>query len=129
MDAILGHPAQGVTRLDELLTGSRQLAGEQLLHGARALFAQFAARLDRHMRLQEHVLFPPENRHCVAAPATAALVQEHARLRVLVADACAALDHDDAEAFGHIAELLARRLRGHHRRERRALGAAGTRRS
>lgn len=45
-------------QLEALLAETRTLLAERLPSAAAASFAQFAERLDRHLRLQAHALFP-----------------------------------------------------------------------
>lgn len=115
---VAGYLEAGCPTLDALLAQSRQLARERLIGGARALLAQFAQRLDRHMRLEEHVLFPRLEDRGGAARTTAALCREHDRLRALVAEAEADLERGDTRAFLATTHTLAGRLQRHHRKER-----------
>ena len=116
---VAGYLDAGCPTLDTLLAQSRQLARERLTGGARALLAQFVRRLDRHMRLEEHVLFPRIEDRGGSARTTALLCREHDRLRALVADAEASLERDDTRAFLTTSHALAARLQRHHRKERR----------
>jgi len=103
----------GCPTLAGLLAESRLLARERLTGGARAVLAQFTRRLDRHMRLEEHVLFPRR----LPARTAATLAREHDRLRALVDDAEARLARSDTRGFLVTTRALATRLQRHHRKE------------
>lgn len=119
--AVVGYLEDGAPRLDAQLREARLLARERLPGGARALLAQFIRRLDRHMRLEEHVLFPALDERAGSPDVSARLLREHDRLRALAAEAAASLDRDDARTFLEYSHELAGRLQRHHQKERRLL--------
>lgn len=95
--------------LEALLTETRTFQDERLHSAAVAAFAQFAGQLDRHLRLQEHALFPRPRRQSVWA----ALCVTSRRLRAAVAAVEAAYDDEGAfeGALARVETLFRRSVR------------------
>ncbi len=123
MRVVAGFLEAGCDAIDGLLADARMLARERLPGAARSALSQLGRRLDRHLRLDERVVFPMVEEQSGSRRATAALRREHARLRALVEEADAAVERRNPKAFLHTTAVLADRLRRHHRRERRNLDA------
>ncbi|HEX9102202.1 MAG TPA: hemerythrin domain-containing protein [Polyangia bacterium] len=123
MRVVAGYLEAGCTTLDALLDDARTLARERLPGGARSALRQLERRLDRHLRLEEHIVFPLLEEQGGSRRATASLRREHRRLRALVDDAGAVVERRDPQPFLQTTRALGERLRRHHRRERRILDA------
>lgn len=123
MRVVAGYLEAGWDTVDGLLADARTLARERLPGGARSALSQLERRLDRHLRLDERVLFPMLEAQRGSRRELASLVREHQRLRALVGEAGAVVARSDPKAFLQTTRVLGERLGRHHRRERRILDA------
>lgn len=96
-------------QLEALLAETQTFVDEQLHSAAVAAFAQFAGRLDRHLRLQAHALFPRPRRQSLWAT----LCATSRSLRAAVTEAEAACDEPRgfAKALDQVETLFRRCIR------------------
>ncbi|HEX6839498.1 MAG TPA: hemerythrin domain-containing protein [Polyangia bacterium] len=124
MRVVAGYLEAGWDTVDGLLADARTLAHERLPGGARSALSQLERRLDRHLRLDERVLYPMlEAQGGGSRREHASLRREHERLRALVEEAGAVVERPDPKAFLQTTRVLGERLGRQKRRERRILDA------
>jgi hemerythrin-like domain-containing protein len=115
----------GLTRdhahLDVLFDDATRLAATGELDAAGRAFAEFARELDRHIDVEERILFPAFDA-CAHMPGpTTVMRHEHGALKKLVATAKAALAHGDVSAYASVAAELAALVHTHNMKEERVL--------
>jgi hemerythrin-like domain-containing protein/uncharacterized protein (DUF2249 family) len=103
-------------RLERLLTEATDQA-EQVLERARARFEELSCALDRHMAMEELLLFPMLSPNAEAD----GLSSEHAWLAAQRRRLLGTLNGGDALRFAREGSALAGALAAHHRREERSL--------
>jgi regulator of cell morphogenesis and NO signaling len=108
-------------RLDARLADSCQLFGRGCTLDAAVAFEEFARGLQRHIGLEEELLFPVFDARVGMAGPTAVMRQEHRRIEALVAAARAALADADVRAFLDAADEIAAALQAHNVKEERIL--------
>jgi hypothetical protein len=101
--------------LHELLSEARASMGAELLSAAAVAFARFSERLDRHLRLQSHALFPRSHQR----EAWTTLCATRRRLQSAVASAAAA--RVDGRAFTKSLDRVEALFSHYIRQERRIL--------
>ena len=124
----LTSPFHGVTEYlawdhdaqEDALIEARDALDAAAFDSALAHFERYQARLLRHMRLEERVLFPlVEALTPQAAPAVAEMRHEHGHVQRLLAAARAAVVASDVPAFHSAFEALGLVLLAHEAREER----------
>lgn len=93
-DPVTGLLTADHRRLDAVLADVKQEVKDQDLARARSLFAGFRRGLERHILVEEEVLFPAFEHHTGAREGgpTAVMRAEHAEIRRLMADVAGALE-------------------------------------
>ena len=122
------RPSHGVShhltadhvRLDIIFGDARRLAAHDL-PAARAAFADFAAGLERHIRVEEELLFPPFDARGAMSGPTRVMTHEHRRIQQLLEVGRAALASGDANGFAGAADELGALLEEHNLKEERIL--------
>ena len=108
--------------LDASLKAARQSAQSGAAGAARAAFAEFRSGIERHMAVEEAVLFPAyEARHGADNPLTSTLRKGHGDLKVFFSEMGESLAEDDAEEFLALADTVGQILLHHDRKEEEEL--------
>ena len=109
-------------RLDTILTEIAADLARDRLPEARAWFAGFYAGLDRHIRLEEELLFPLfEARSGIINGPTAVMRDEHGRMRSALESMQAALQDGSAPRFFEALRFLQSLLPEHDAKEEHVL--------
>jgi hemerythrin-like domain-containing protein len=109
-------------RLDGLLRDARAAAARDDLDRARQLLGEFRDGLERHIRLEEEVLFPAfEERTGITRGPTVVMRYEHTLIRAFLSEMTHALGGDDAAGFGTAATALEGILGPHNVKEENVL--------
>ena len=109
-------------RLDQLLADARAAAARDDLDRARALLSEFRDGLERHIRLEEELLFPAfEERTGLTRGPTAVMRYEHTLIRAHLSEMNHALATDDGGGFGAASAALENVLGPHNVKEERVL--------
>lgn len=105
-------------RLDELAAHAQRALSARDFDAAAAPFAEFACGLERHMQVEELVLFPcfEQATGMVGGP-TFVMTREHGLLRELVASASRALSAKGAADAGRALQDLGELLQAHNAKE------------
>ncbi len=118
MESLVGVFRKDHERLDVRLEAARQEARQGPTGAARAAFAEFRRGIERHMAVEEALLFPAyEARHGADNPLTSTLRKGHADLRVFFSEMDESLAEDDAEEFLALADTVGQILLHHDRKE------------
>ena len=105
-------------RLDVRLEAARQEAHRGTAGAARAAFAEFRRGIERHMAVEEALLFPAyEARHGADNPLTSTLRKGHSDLRVFFSEMDESLAGDDVEEFLALTDTVGQILLHHDRKE------------
>lgn len=109
-------------RLDTLFAEAARLLETASLDDAAARFAEFACGLERHIAMEESVLFPAFERltGMVGGPTTV-MRMEHAEIREFLRDAAGSLGARDGESFALRARALRAALSEHNVKEEEIL--------
>lgn len=109
-------------RLDTILAEAKSAASVGDLARARARFVAFCEGLDRHIDVEEQVLFPViEPRTGGAAGPTHVMRLEHVELRRLMGEVAASLDAGGKERMSTPLAALTARIYAHNGKEERIL--------
>ncbi len=108
-------------RLDRFLADARQGVACGAMPEAREHFDRFDRGLRRHIRLEEHIVFPVFEERTRNAGPVAVMNGEHQRIEVLLGAAAAALAAVDRERFDAAARELTGIIEVHNRKEERIL--------
>jgi iron-sulfur cluster repair protein YtfE (RIC family) len=106
-------------RLDEMLAEAGSLFAEGDHEGAGRRFAEFSGGLDRHIGMEEEILFPEFERATGSASdgPTEVMRQEHVGIRCFVAAAAEAIRSRDAAGFSRAVAGLKQTLGQHNVKE------------
>jgi iron-sulfur cluster repair protein YtfE (RIC family) len=105
-------------RLDAIALEAESAARSGAAADAAALFARFAEGLDRHIQVEEEVLFPAfEAATGMASGPTVVMRAEHAEIRRLLAEVSSALGGGDAPAALDAMRKLTELLSDHNMKE------------
>lgn len=105
-------------RLDALVAETRQLLKGHSLRMARLTFATFAAGLNRHIEIEERILFPRfEEVYGGGRGPIRVMCAEHISIRELLAEARDAVQGDNAERALDRLDVLADELKTHNFKE------------
>jgi iron-sulfur cluster repair protein YtfE (RIC family) len=119
-DTPSAYLARDHDRLDGLLAQARLKV--EVNEPAATTFAEFRAGLERHMRLEEELLFPAFERHMkMTGGPTAVMRHEHEVVRRYLDDMGAALGRLDIAGFRTASERLEGVLASHNLKEERIL--------
>ena len=122
MESLSDVFCQDHERLDASLKAARQSAQSGAAGAARAAFAEFRSGIERHMAVEEAVLFPAyEARHGADNPLTSTLRKGHGDLKVFFSEMGESLAEDDAEEFLALADTVGQILLHHDRKEEEEL--------
>lgn len=110
-------------RLDEMLAEAGSLVAAGDYEGAARRFAAFSGGLDRHIHMEEEILFPEFERATgmTGDGPTEVMRQEHAGIRCFVAAAATAIDSRDAANFSRASVGLKQALGQHNLKEENIL--------
>lgn len=110
-------------RLDALLAAAGSLVAAGDYEGAGRRFAEFSGGLDRHIRMEEEILFPGFERATgmTGGGPTEVMRQEHVGIRCFVAAAATAIDSRDAAIFTRASDGLKQALGQHNLKEENIL--------
>lgn len=109
-------------RLDARLEAACREARSAATAAARAAFADFRSGIERHMAVEEALLFPAyEVRHGEDNPLTSTLRKGHGDLKVFFSEMDESLAEDDPEEFLALAETVGQILLHHDRKEEEEL--------
>lgn len=122
MESLAGVFRKDHERLDIRLDAARLEAQRGAAGAARAEFGEFRRGIERHMAVEEALLFPAyEARHGADNPLTSTLRKGHADLRVFFSEMDESLAQDDAEEFLALADTVGQILLHHDRKEEEEL--------
>jgi uncharacterized protein (DUF2249 family)/hemerythrin-like domain-containing protein len=109
-------------RLDSILPEVERLVGGRDFAQAAERFAEFSCGLNRHIEAEEQILFPDfERRTGMRSGPTVVMRAEHAEIRKWMAAASAALEAQDAVAFGNAVARMTDVLTLHNMKEESVL--------
>jgi hemerythrin-like domain-containing protein len=109
-------------RLDAMLEQAERLVGEGLVQEAAARAAQFVCGLERHIEMEEQVLFPAfEERTGLRTGPTEVMRHEHRAIRSHLGEITSALAEGSTARFRTAAEALVEVLGQHNMKEERIL--------
>lgn len=118
MDTLGNYLTQDHQRCDLLLRGTEQLVGAGLWLEARREMAAFQYALERHLLIEERIVFPAfESALGHAASPTAAMRAEHLRIRAVAQRLMDAVDAVSAHDFVKHAEALLLTMHLHSEKE------------
>lgn len=118
MDTLGGYLTQDHARCDALFRQARHAVGGAHWRQARLDVAAFQFALERHLLIEERIVFPAFERAIGGAVApTAAMRAEHLRIRAVAQRLCNAVGARDAQAFIKHAEALLLVLHQHSEKE------------
>jgi hemerythrin-like domain-containing protein len=118
---VLAHLAADHARLDDLFDDASSEVGAGDFARARARFASFADGLERHIAMEERVLFPLFDARAGMPGPTLVMRREHRQIEQLLALAAAALAVGDGATYAAEAASLAAILQAHNMKEERIL--------
>lgn len=105
-------------RLDAIIPGVERLAAAGAYGDAAARFAEFKAGLDRHIEVEEQILFPTfESATGMTAGPTQVMRAEHADIREWMRVATGSIAEGDAELLAEAIDGLTRALSAHNVKE------------
>lgn len=109
-------------RLDAILDEVRSLVSSTSFGEAQKRFAQFVSGLERHIDVEEEILFSAfEEMTGMRSGPTAVMRHEHVEIRRLLGAVTDALDRASAAAFAESVESLVDVLGTHNQKEERVL--------
>lgn len=109
-------------RLDAIMADVSRLVSAASFAEAGRRLAEFSCGLDRHIEMEEHILFPAfENATGMTQGPTAAMRMEHVEIRRLMQDVASAARGGDAARFAAAAGALREVLGGHNAKEEQVL--------
>ena len=118
MDTLGSYLTQDHGRCDALLRQAQQAIGGLDWRQARLDIAAFELALERHLLIEERIIFPAFERAIGSAAApTAAMRAEHLRIRAVAQRLCSAVGAQDAQAFLNHADALLLVLHQHSEKE------------
>lgn len=107
---------------DDLFASAEAAAAQGRWDGARELFARFAAAMDRHLAMEEEVLFPAfEARTGMRSGPTEVMRMEHAQMRDLLRDMADAVAAGNQGRFLGLSETLNMLMQQHNLKEENML--------
>lgn len=118
MDTLGSYMTQDHARCDALFAQVRQAVGDADWRQARRDIAAFQGALERHLLIEERIVFPAFERAIGSAVGpTAAMRAEHLRIRAVAQRLCNAVGARDAQAFINHADALLLVLHQHSEKE------------
>ncbi len=109
-------------RLDAILVEVQPLAGAGQWEGAAARFGEFSSGLDRHIDVEEQILFPTfESATGMRAGPTQVMRAEHIEIRDWMRTATDAIGRADGEVLQEALEALSQTLAAHNMKEEHML--------
>jgi hemerythrin-like domain-containing protein len=120
-DTVTAYLSWDHDRLDALLQSARNWVESKDWTRARRAYAEFDGGLDRHIRLEEEILFPLFEARTGAAGPTTVMREEHALIRGVLAVLRDGLARCDAGAFRDGVAALLAVLPGHNEKEEQVL--------
>ena len=107
---------------DDLFASAEAAVAQGRWDGARQLFAQFDAAMDRHLAMEEEVLFPAfEARTGMRSGPTEVMRMEHAQMRDLLRDMADAVATGNQSRFLGLSETLNMLMQQHNLKEENML--------
>jgi hemerythrin-like domain-containing protein len=121
-DSVTEHLQADHRRLDGILAEAQQLAGAGDYPRAAARFAEFSSGLDRHIDLEEQILFPTfESATGMRGGPTQVMRAEHVQIRDSMRTATDALAREEDEVLGEAVHELTETLSAHNMKEEHML--------
>lgn len=120
-DTVTAYLSWDHDRLDALLQSVRTWVEGGKWEHARRTFAEFDRGLDRHIRLEEEILFPLFEARAGMTGPTAVMREEHQLIRGVLAVIGAAIGHADGRGFQDGLAALAAVLPPHNEKEEQVL--------
>lgn len=108
-------------RLDRLFADTIDAFEQSSIGAARERFGEFACGLERHIRIEEDILFPLFEMRVPSAGPTEVMRLEHVEIRRALEDISSALACEDGQAFDAGVEALVGVLEEHNMKEERVL--------
>ena len=118
MDNLGSYMTQDHGRCDALFRQTQHAVGRADWRQARGDIAAFQCALERHLLIEERIIFPAFERAIGSAVGpTAAMRAEHLRIRAVAQRLCNAVGARDAQAFVNHADALLLVLHQHSEKE------------
>lgn len=109
-------------RLDRALAGAREHLRAERMGAARQSFDEYARGLERHMRVEEDLVFPVfEELSGLSGGPVAVMRDEHRSIRLALAMMRDGLERDDTQGFGAGVRFLQSILPEHNAKEEHVL--------
>ncbi len=122
MSTIVQYMTRDHRRCDELFAGVEEAVNRGEWSRAAQLLPAFAQAMDRHLRIEEELLFPAfEHRSGITGGPTEVMRAEHARLRALLEELHQALDRRDPEDYLGVSETVLIMMQQHNLKEEQVL--------
>lgn len=122
MDTITRYLGGDHKRCDELFVQAENCVSDEQWDRAAPLYADFSAALERHLAMEEQVLFPAfEEAAASRAGPTIVMRTEHQQMRHILSQMHAALVHRDASGFLGYSDTLNILMQQHNLKEENIL--------